>query len=100
LYYFALKIEAVFISETKQNSMKTYGGVELQFHAFLTSALDADEWLGSRPGCFTAEGKNPEANRTGDCVRLRVCLNAMDLPLSGIFYCLFNDAVSSDCGVE
>jgi hypothetical protein len=48
------------------------GGVELQFHSFLASELAADEWLDSRPGCFDAEGKNPDANSIGDCVRLRV----------------------------
>jgi hypothetical protein len=32
--------------------MKTYGGVEVQLHAFLTSALDGGEWLASRPGRY------------------------------------------------
>jgi len=33
--------------------MKTYGGVEVQLHTFLTSELDVGEWSGSRPGRFT-----------------------------------------------
>jgi hypothetical protein len=32
--------------------MKTYGVVEVQLHAFLTSALDKDEWSVSRPDSF------------------------------------------------
>jgi len=34
--------------------MKMYGGVEVQFHAFLTSALGGDEWSTSRSGHFTS----------------------------------------------
>jgi hypothetical protein len=30
----------------------TYGGVEAYLHAFLTSALDGDEWLASGLGRF------------------------------------------------
>jgi len=33
---------------------KIDGGVEVEFHSFLTSALDGDEWSVSHPGCFTA----------------------------------------------
>jgi hypothetical protein len=33
--------------------MKTYWGVEIQLHAFLTSALDGGEWSASHPGRFT-----------------------------------------------
>jgi hypothetical protein len=29
--------------------MKTYGGMEVQVYAFLTSALDGGEWLALRP---------------------------------------------------
>jgi len=39
--------------------MKTYGGVELQLHAFLNFALDGGEWSASRPGRFTPEEKAP-----------------------------------------
>jgi hypothetical protein len=27
-----------------QHAMKTYGGVEVHLHAFLTSTLEGDEW--------------------------------------------------------
>jgi hypothetical protein len=33
--------------------MKVYGGVDLQIHIFLISALAADEWSALRPGRFT-----------------------------------------------
>jgi hypothetical protein len=35
--------------------MKAYWGVEVELHAFLTSALDGGEWLASRPSHFTPE---------------------------------------------
>jgi hypothetical protein len=33
--------------------MKTYGGVDIYIHIFLTSALVVGEWSASRPGLFT-----------------------------------------------
>jgi hypothetical protein len=33
--------------------MKMYGGVDVQFHVFLTMALVGGEWSASRPGRFT-----------------------------------------------
>jgi hypothetical protein len=45
--------------------MKTYGGVNVQFHAFLTSALDVGEWPSSRPGHFTPEERVPGTHWTG-----------------------------------
>jgi hypothetical protein len=39
--------------------MQTYGGEEVWLHAFLTSALDEDEWLASGPGRFTPKERAP-----------------------------------------
>jgi hypothetical protein len=33
--------------------MKAYGGVDVQIHILLTSAVAGDEWSASRPGPFT-----------------------------------------------
>jgi hypothetical protein len=33
--------------------MKAYGGVDVQIHIFLNSALAGDEWSASRPCRFT-----------------------------------------------
>jgi hypothetical protein len=33
--------------------MKAYGGMDVQIHIFLTSALAGVEWLASHPGRFT-----------------------------------------------
>jgi hypothetical protein len=35
---------------TKYHTMKTYGTVQGQLHAFLTSALGEGEWSASHPG--------------------------------------------------
>jgi hypothetical protein len=37
----------------------TYGGVGVQLHVFLTSALAEDEWLASRPCHFTSRERAP-----------------------------------------
>jgi len=39
--------------------MKKYWGVEVQFHALLTSALVANNWSTSSPGRFNLEDKLP-----------------------------------------
>jgi hypothetical protein len=39
--------------------MKARSGVEVQLHLFITSALDRDEWVASRPGFFTPKDINP-----------------------------------------
>jgi hypothetical protein len=39
--------------------MKTYGGVDVQIHVFLTSALVEGDWSTLRPGRFTADERDP-----------------------------------------
>jgi hypothetical protein len=41
--------------------MKTYEGVEIYLHAFLTSALDEGEWTFSRPSRFPLREYPPVA---------------------------------------
>jgi len=45
--------------------MKTYGAVEVRLQAFLTLALDGNEWLASRTGRFTSGEISPATHRTG-----------------------------------
>jgi hypothetical protein len=40
---------------TKHHAMKTYWGVEVQLHAYLTSALDGGEWSALRLGRFYSQ---------------------------------------------
>jgi len=39
--------------------MKEYGGVEVQLHTYLASALDRGKWSASRPGCFNSRERAP-----------------------------------------
>jgi hypothetical protein len=48
--------------------MKTYGGVGVQIHIFLTSALFGGEWSASRPGRFTPSETAPGTHWIGGCV--------------------------------
>jgi hypothetical protein len=48
--------------------MKTYWGVEVQLRAFLTSALDGDEWLASRLGRFNPRERAPGTRWMGGWV--------------------------------
>jgi hypothetical protein len=58
--------------------MKTYGGVDVQMHIFLTSALVGGEWSASRPGCFTPGGKSPGTHWTGGWVGPRTGLDDVE----------------------
>jgi len=40
----------MFLLSAKHHAVKAYGGVKVQFHVFLISALDEDEWSASPPG--------------------------------------------------
>jgi hypothetical protein len=62
---------------TKHHAMKTYLGVEVKLHAFLTSALDAGERSASRPGLFTLRVKAPGTHWIGDWVDYRIVTDAM-----------------------
>jgi hypothetical protein len=39
--------------------MKMYGGVDLEIHAFLASALVGDQWSASRPDRFNQGKESP-----------------------------------------
>jgi hypothetical protein len=51
--------------------MKTYWGVEVCPHEFLTSALDGDEWPVSRFCCFTRSERDHGTRLTGGQVGTR-----------------------------
>jgi hypothetical protein len=52
-------------------------GVEIQLHAFLTSALDGGERSASRPGLFTPRGRAPDTHWIGGWVGPRAVLDAV-----------------------
>jgi hypothetical protein len=53
---------------TKHYAVKMYGGVDVQIHVFLTSALLGDEQSASRSGRPVLGEKALGANYIGDCV--------------------------------
>jgi hypothetical protein len=60
-----------------------YGGVEVQIHIFLTSALVCDEWSASRPGRFSlGERAPPGTHWIGGSFRPFWTENASDKCLS------------------
>jgi hypothetical protein len=50
---------------TKHYAIKAYGGVEVQIHVFLISALVGDEWSASRLCRFNREEKPPGTHWIG-----------------------------------
>jgi hypothetical protein len=48
--------------------MKAYGGVDVQVHIFLTSALVGGEWSASRPDRFIPKDRAPVTHWIGSCV--------------------------------
>jgi hypothetical protein len=62
----------------KHYAMKTNGGVVVQTHIFLTSALVEGEWSNSRPGRFTSGEGAPVTHWIGGWVGLRAGLGDME----------------------
>jgi hypothetical protein len=58
--------------------MKAHGGVDVQIHVWLTSALVRGEWLASRPGRFTPGEKVPGTHWIGGSVDLTANLDDME----------------------
>jgi hypothetical protein len=46
----------------KHHTVKTYGGMDAQLHAYLNSAADGGEWSAPCPGSFTWVGPNAGLN--------------------------------------
>jgi hypothetical protein len=68
--------------------MKTYGGVDVWTHVFLTSALDGGECSASRPGIFTPVERAPSTHWIGGWVSPRTGLDDVEmriiLPFPGL----------------
>jgi hypothetical protein len=59
--------------------IKTYGGVEIQLHVFLTSAIDGGDWSVSSPGRFTPEERAPGTHWIGGW-RATAIANILQVP--------------------
>jgi len=57
--------------------MKTHEVMEVEFHAFRTSALDGAEWSTSHSGRFIPSVRAPGTHRIGGCVSPRAGLDDM-----------------------
>jgi len=72
----------------KYHTMKTYGGVEVQLHSFITLALDGDEWSAWCPNHFTLQKRSwyPFHRRLAGHQSLSGCSGweKKSLPLPGI----------------
>jgi hypothetical protein len=66
---FAVKIK-VSLCSTNRYAMKTYVEVKIQLHAFLTSALDEDDWSDSHPDRYIPWERAPVPTRVGPRVVL------------------------------
>jgi hypothetical protein len=62
---------------TKYHAVKVYEGVVVQLHAFLTSAVDGDEWSASRPGRFTLGERTSGTHFIGGWASPRAGLDAV-----------------------
>jgi hypothetical protein len=55
-------------------AMKAYGGVDVQIHVSLTSALVGGKWSALRPGCFTLGERAHGTNWIGGWVKVPLWL--------------------------
>jgi hypothetical protein len=62
----------------KHHSIKTYRGVEIYLHSFITSALDGEQQSTSRLGRFTSEERKLGTYLIGGCVGSKPCLKALE----------------------
>jgi hypothetical protein len=58
--------------------MKTYGGVDVYIHIFLTSTLVGGEWSASRPSRFIPRERAPTTHWIGGWVDLRAGLGNVE----------------------
>jgi hypothetical protein len=58
--------------------MKTYGGVDVHTHVFLTSALVGGEWSDSHPGRFTPGERAPGTHWIGGWVNSRTGMDDVE----------------------
>jgi hypothetical protein len=59
--------------------MKTYGGLDVYIHVFLTSALVGGDWSDSRPGRFTRGERAPGTHCIGGWVDPRAGLDDVEM---------------------
>jgi hypothetical protein len=67
----------LFLWLSKRYAMKTYEGVEVQLHTFLTLTLDGGEWLALRPSHFNPGEEAPGTHRIRGLVDPRPHLDAV-----------------------
>jgi hypothetical protein len=58
--------------------MKAYGGVDVQIHIFMTSALAGGEWSASRPCRFIPSERAPGTHWVGGCLDPKTSLDDVE----------------------